>query len=444
MEASRPFGIDLSPILHDSDVEAFGRLIADAAARQQHTLAMREWAPDGRADRQRGALLASALRVDAAQCAPIHAVVAQAAAALDVRMPEVFIARASRFKPELLPSDRPILVLPPALVDEFTDEESRFLVARELGRAKLGQASFHFLAGLMSETPGQPEKLPVWLQLLLDWDRKSELTADRAGLLVAQDLDLAIRVLAKIASGARRAWDLMDAAALRKQLDDLEAYVNADDAPPELGNDDEPLGPIFRALELRRWTQSEEWPAIRGGEALRKDSFFPDPPIRWVTSFEDVCELLEKMDLGDTAEEGRPDHAARLDLLLKVLREFVVPGLLPANCYLDAEDIPTELEANLDAVPELKRETVKVVSDHGLLRRKIGIVLTPTRVVHAEDPAHGQCFYDQIGAVQLGDAAVILQTRQGRVIEMPTLGEDEAHLLARLVWRVALDEPIES
>ena len=110
---------------------------------------------------------------------------------------------------------------------------------------------------------------------LFDWSRKSELTADRAGLLVSQDPQVAVRTMLKLAGGSVGARDSLNVEQFLQQADDYE----------EMGNNlldaiymmemtiyqTHPF-PALRAREMDRWSRSDQYRAILTGDYPRTES----------------------------------------------------------------------------------------------------------------------------------------------------------------------------
>jgi Zn-dependent protease with chaperone function len=87
---------------------------------------------------------------------------------------------------------------------------------------------------------------------LAEWQRKSELTADRAGLLAVQDLDTSMRAFMKLAGGAGRLFAEMDEKEFRRQI---HAYEDADRST---------LNKAYKVL-LTAW-RSHPFPILRAKE----------------------------------------------------------------------------------------------------------------------------------------------------------------------------------
>lgn len=104
--------------------------------------------------------------------------------------------------------DHPIVVLASGSVDLLSKEELLFVIGHELGHVKSRHQLYHQIGSyfpMLADTVGQAtlgtSKLittPMRLALM-HWERMSEFTADRAGLLACQDLEVAARVMMKMA-----------------------------------------------------------------------------------------------------------------------------------------------------------------------------------------------------------------------------------------------------
>lgn len=93
------------------------------------------------------------------------------------------------------------VVLNSALIDALDSEELRFIVGHELGHIHCGHMRSALLLHRISRGLGLLGT-PLWL-VTLWWDRCTEYTADRAGLLVCGSLEKAQSALLRISLGAR-------------------------------------------------------------------------------------------------------------------------------------------------------------------------------------------------------------------------------------------------
>jgi hypothetical protein len=106
---------------------------------------------------------------------------------------------------------------------------------------------------------------------LREWQRKAELSGDRAGLLATQDLDAALRVTMKLAGGSH--LDRIDVTAFLKQADDYEGAGDLRDGVLKLLNTERTTHPfaVIRAAEINRWAASEQYREILGGNYPRRE-----------------------------------------------------------------------------------------------------------------------------------------------------------------------------
>ena len=105
----------------------------------------------------------------------------------------------------------------------------------------------------------------------MEWSRKAELSADRAGLLATQNPAAATRLHMKLASGGHLA-DL-DATSFFAQGNEYSETEDFRDSVLKVflvENQSHPFA-VVRAAELRRWTESGEYTAILGGTYPRRE-----------------------------------------------------------------------------------------------------------------------------------------------------------------------------
>jgi Zn-dependent protease with chaperone function len=230
-----------------------------------------------REPRLRLLFLATAVRAGEHQFAELHATVTEAAGVLDLpEVPEVYVVRDPAARAMTLGVERPFLVVTSGLLDLMDAEELCFVVGHEVGHILSGHAVY----GTMLYQLGRLTAAAVWLPLgywglrgiesaLAEWQRKAELSCDRAGLLVGQDPEAALRALMKLAGGSRA--HPMDVEAFLAQAADYEAAGEARDGVLKLLNllgETSPFA-VPRAAELRRWVEAE-YPAVLAGRYPRR------------------------------------------------------------------------------------------------------------------------------------------------------------------------------
>jgi len=97
--------------------------------------------------------------------------------------------------------DHPVIVLNSYLVQDFTDDELLFVLGHEMGHIKSGHILYYQMVKMIVNRASRftHALLTAGMQLaLFEWARKSELTADRAGLLVCGDTGVACSAMAKL------------------------------------------------------------------------------------------------------------------------------------------------------------------------------------------------------------------------------------------------------
>lgn len=138
----------------------------------------------------RGRLLGSSVRIDARQFPEVHALVNAAAARLGITPPHIFL-RDEVFVPiaAVGVGEPYALVISSQYLEHLREGELSFLIARELAHIAAGHTRLTSLLTVSGrENPAVAFVFGSWL-------RKTELTADRVGLLCTSSLDDAIRAI---------------------------------------------------------------------------------------------------------------------------------------------------------------------------------------------------------------------------------------------------------
>jgi Zn-dependent protease with chaperone function len=175
--------------------------------------------------------------------------------------------------------DKPIIILNSPLLDLLDEEELRFLIGHELGHAMSGHAVYRTLlhrmirlSGVLNSVPGGALSARAIVAALYEWQRKSELSADRAGLLATQDPAVAFRVHMKLACGSGDLSELDQTSFFAQGQEYLDSS-DLRDSVLKLRLIEEQAHPfaVLRAAELRRWVDSGEYTQILTGTYPRRD-----------------------------------------------------------------------------------------------------------------------------------------------------------------------------
>lgn len=162
-----------------------------------------------------------------------------------------------------------ILVLYSGAVDLLPDSELKYIVGHEMGHIKSGHVLYHVMASVISQAMQQMGVLATAaapIQLALGyWNRMSEFTADRAGLLACQDLDAALCATMKMAGIPQKYFNVTNPHVFAEQAQEfLTKY--GDTADTIIRNisilDDSHPWTVMRAAELIKWVESGEYDKI--------------------------------------------------------------------------------------------------------------------------------------------------------------------------------------
>lgn len=187
--------------------------------------------------------------------------------------PELFVFQSPAVNSFTIGMDKPFIVVTTGLLDVMNYEEQRFVIGHELGHALSGHAVYRTillhlmrLAGTIGWVPIGGWALRAIIAGLMEWQRKSELSGDRAGLLCSQDVHTALRVQMKLAGGSRVRE--IDPDAFLAQAAEYDASGDLRDGVLKLLNIELLSHPfsVLRAAELKRWVDDGEYAQILRGE----------------------------------------------------------------------------------------------------------------------------------------------------------------------------------
>ncbi|MFF0318379.1 M48 family metallopeptidase [Micromonospora sp. NPDC005252] len=224
-------------------------------------------------------VLASGIRVDHRQYPAVWQRYTEAAAALDVaELPELYVTQSPWLGAEAVGLDRPFIVLNSACVQQLDEDELRCLLGHELGHVGSGHAVYKTMLMILTRWAANLSWLPVGafalraiIAAMLEWWRKAELSADRAGLLAGQDPAAALRLLMKLAGGGDLSQ--IDTTAFLEQAAE---YAGGGDLRDSLHKirmtawSTHPA-PVARAAQLRQWIDSGAYGRVLSGDYPRRD-----------------------------------------------------------------------------------------------------------------------------------------------------------------------------
>ena len=222
--------------------------------------------------------LASSVRVSETQFAELHTMYREAGQVLNIgTMPELYVANNPFLNASAIGFDRPFIVLNSSTVEGLKPDQLMFILGHELGHVLSGHALYKTLLAVLMRlltfaiyVPLGAAPLMAIIMALLEWDRKSELTADRAGLLVLQETMGAYKSQMQLAGGA--GIDKMNINEFFVQAAEYEAGENIVDSLYKMINlafTTHPF-PVLRVVELKKWVDSGMYGAILNGEYKRR------------------------------------------------------------------------------------------------------------------------------------------------------------------------------
>ena len=170
--------------------------------------------------------------------------------------------------------DDTLIVLKSGAVDLLTEKELRFVAGHEFGHIKSGHVIYHQMANMFNEAmsllPLVGNLAEPIKYLLLYWDRMSEFTADRAGLLACQDIDVAIQAIVKMAGLPMKFYNDNVRDSFIKQAESFQLDLNSLSEKAiktiTIATSTHPWT-VLRAAELLKWYNSGEYDRIINGNS---------------------------------------------------------------------------------------------------------------------------------------------------------------------------------
>ena len=204
-------------------------------------------------------------------------------------VPELYVSQTPFFNAGAYGIDQPFIVLHSAALELLDDDELRALLAHELGHVMSGHALYRTIAAILALVSlgalpvlASIAVLPIRLAFL-EWSRKSELSADRAGLLGVQDIVAAHRLDMKMAGGGRGDGfaGQMNVEAFMQQAHEYASAGEGLDVVYKVLSTLALTHPMHtvRAAELQRWVASGEYDRILRGEYVRRGTEQRERPL---------------------------------------------------------------------------------------------------------------------------------------------------------------------
>lgn len=221
-----------------------------------------------------------AVRCGPRQYRTLYDIMREGCQVLDMAEPELYIS--SNPFPNAFAGgvERPYITLRSSMVENLNDEELFHLIGHELGHIKAGHILYFSVAQVLApllemlgrRTFGLGDAVSYGIVLALyEWSRQAEISADRAGLLVAQNLGVSLDANLKLCAGPNRLQHEMNRDAF---LDQARTYQDmpAHDAWGKVlwfllmnWNSTHPMF-VHRVQELDKWVATGAFDRIMAGE----------------------------------------------------------------------------------------------------------------------------------------------------------------------------------
>jgi Zn-dependent protease with chaperone function len=231
--------------------------------------------------------VASHVRVGPSQYPVLDRLRNESAEILDLeKVPRIYVARDPRAIAQTRGIDEPFILLSTGLVEALDTEALRFVIGHEMGHVLSGHAVMLTLLDRLLRLQRSVAWVPLGviglravIAALYEWQRKTELSCDRAGLLVGQDPQAALRTHLYLAG----ATDLsqIDIPSFLEQAKEYEEVEDIRDSIIKLLAVEQQTHPfaVVRASQLQRWAASEEYRAILTGDYKRRDRQEDENPL---------------------------------------------------------------------------------------------------------------------------------------------------------------------
>lgn len=233
-------------------------------------------------------LMGNSIQVGPRQYASLYHMFRECLRDLDIHPePNLFVSQDPMVNAYALGQEQPCIVLNTGMLDLLNEAELRSVMAHELGHLKCGHTTLIQMAiwttmvisGLAEMTFGLSNLITTGLLVAFhEWQRKAELSADRAAFLVIDDLNPVMQTMMKMAGGStKHAHEISIEEFIRQSeryqqldqdgLNQIYKFLLYNNLPQRIFLT-HPFT-VERAIYLREWSNSEEYRQIRSGNYPR-------------------------------------------------------------------------------------------------------------------------------------------------------------------------------
>lgn len=221
-------------------------------------------------------MLASSVRVTERQHSAIDRLVNDILFTFDWDYkPDVFITQSPIMNAGVLGVGEPVIIINSAMLRSCGEKELKALIAHEMGHIMSGHSLYKTILWLLANISSMVLPIPgvVVYGLMLamsEWNRKSELTADRVELLALQDSAPSYNLLMKMAGADDVSQVNINEFFLQaKEYEDQKTLVDSIHKILNSAWSSHPY-PVVRLQELKAWEMSGYYEQIVKGNYLRR------------------------------------------------------------------------------------------------------------------------------------------------------------------------------
>ena len=221
------------------------------------------------------AFQANAVRVGPRQFPKLHEQYTEVLKTLDAQHYDLFVSQTPLVNAGAYGMKKPFIVLNSGAVRLLDRDEMTYLLGHEVGHILSGHVLYRTMTVLLLQlaTMGFPIvglAARAVLLGLLEWSRKAELSADRAGLLTVQNPQACLAALMKLAGGGYQEETNLDEFMI--QADEYRQSGDVADLVFKILNLLGSTHPfhVLRAAELRDWIEAGEYDRVLRGEYKRR------------------------------------------------------------------------------------------------------------------------------------------------------------------------------
>jgi Zn-dependent protease with chaperone function len=236
--------------------------------------------------------------------------------------PQVFVTYSPFWNAGVMGVQEPFIMVHSSMIGKFDEQELMNMIGHEMGHIMSGHVLYKTLLWLLTKVSSSFLQIPNLLILpiiaaLYEWERKSELSADRAGLLAIQDPSISYQILMKF-SGAEdlSQVNLNDFFLQAQEYEDQKTLI---DGIHKLLNQiwlSHPY-PVIRLKELKSWESSGDYQSILEGNYLRKGEHQSDTQEETRAGFNYYKDTWKNSD--DTLSQVASDLTAEIGKVMEGL-----------------------------------------------------------------------------------------------------------------------------